>query len=194
MEVFGSEIPALDGSALPYVEAVDEVGLVGLDAPRKMVALREPVVVRQNGSFIVAVPAPRLRITYVMNYDHPLIGAQSAVYTFSEDDFAEEIAPARTFVLYEEVSELLENDLARGGSFENAIVVWRDRMSSGLRFPDELVRHKVCDLVGDLSLVGGLLLADVVAVKSGHALNVEFAREVTKSQVESRELEVENGH
>ncbi len=80
----------------------------------------------------------------------------------------------------EEVEELLSSDLARGGSLDNAIVVWQDRMSSSLRFPDELVRHKVMDLIGDMSLVGGLLQAEVLAVKSGHALNVEFAREVSR--------------
>ncbi len=178
VEVFGSEMPALDGSALPYVEAMDAAGLVEQEQPRQTIELREPIIVQQNGSFIAAVPAQALRITYVMNYDHPMIGAQSATYELREADFGEKIAPARTFVLYEEVAKLLDNDLARGGSFDNAIVVWRDRMSSKLRFPDELVRHKVMDLVGDLALVGGLLQAEVVAVKSGHALNVEFAREV----------------
>ncbi len=181
VEVFGSEMPALDGSALPYVQAMDAVGVVEQHAPRQAVRLREPIVVQQNGSFIAAVPARSLRITYVMNYDHPMIGAQSATYELREEDFGDKIAPARTFVLYEEVAELLDNDLARGGSFENAIVVWRDRMSSKLRFPDELVRHKVMDLVGDLALVGGLLQAEIVAVKSGHALNVEFARAVANS-------------
>jgi len=182
VEVFGSEMPALDGSALPYVEAIEAVGVVSQDAPRRTIKLREPVVVQQNGSFIAAVPAETLRITYVLNYDHPLIGAQSTTYELCEQDFGREIAPARTFVLYEEVAGLLDNDLARGGSFENAIVVWRDRMSSKLRFPDELVRHKVMDLVGDLALVGGLLEAEIVAVKSGHALNVEFAKEVTSQK------------
>lgn len=181
VEVFGLEAPALDGSALPYVEAIDSVGLVELSAERRPVALREPVWVQQNGSFVLAVPAPRLSITYVMDYAHPMIGSQSATYVLSESDFGREIAPARTFVLYEEVAALLESDLARGGSFDNAIVVWQDRMSSELRFPDELVRHKMMDLVGDLALVGGLLHADVVAVKSGHALNVEFAREVRRA-------------
>jgi len=180
IEVTGAETPALDGSALPYVEAIDSVGLVDLGVPRRTLQLREPVWVQQNGSFILAVPAKRLSITYVMSYPHPLIGSQSSTYEFSEEDFGREIAPARTFVLYEEVAKLLDNDLARGGSFDNAIVVWQDRMSSTLRFPDELVRHKVMDLIGDISLVGGLLQAEIVAVKSGHALNVEFAREVSR--------------
>ncbi len=189
VEVMGSEMPALDGSALPYVKALDAVGQIELELPRRVIELSEPVVVRQNGSFIAAVPASSLRITYVMNYDHPMIGSQIATYEFSERDFGKQIAPARTFVLYEEVKELLDNDLARGGSVENAIVIWQDRMSSRLRFRDELVRHKVMDLIGDLALAGGLVHADVVAVKSGHALNVQFASRIVesgKSKVESR--------
>ena len=180
VEVLGPEAPALDGSALPYVEAIDSVGLVELDACRQAVELAEPVWIQRNGSFVLAVPAPRLRITYVMSYDHPMIGSQSATYVLGAGDFADEIAPARTFVIYEEVADLLENDLARGGSLDNVIVVWRDRLSSQLRLPDELARHKIMDLVGDLSLVGGLLHAEVLAVKSGHALNVDFAQEVCR--------------
>jgi UDP-3-O-[3-hydroxymyristoyl] N-acetylglucosamine deacetylase len=180
IEVTGSELPALDGSALPYCDAFLAAGLVEQTAERKAIAIDEPICVQQNGSFILAIPAPELRLTYVMNYDHPLIGAQSATYVLREWDFAQEIAPARTFVLYEEVAALLDNDLARGGSFDNAIVLWQDRMSCKLRFSDELVRHKVMDLIGDVSLVGGLLQAEVVAVKSGHALNVSFAREVRR--------------
>ncbi|MDH7600877.1 MAG: UDP-3-O-acyl-N-acetylglucosamine deacetylase [Armatimonadota bacterium] len=185
VEVRGTETPALDGSALPYVEAIDSTGVVAQDRPRATLRLREPVVVRQNGSFIAAVPGIGLRITYVLNYDHPLIGAQVVTYKFSESDFGREIAPARTFVLYEEVAELLDNDLARGGSLENAIVIWRDRVSSRLRFPDELVRHKVMDLVGDLALIGCFLEAEIVAVKSGHALNVEFAKRVREVHTEA---------
>ncbi len=178
VEVRGTETPALDGSALPYIEAIDAAGVVEQGLPRRILRLGEPVVVQQNGSFIAAVPGMGLRITYVLNYDHPMIGAQVATYELSECDFGREIAPARTFVLYEEVAQLLENDLARGGSVENAIVIWRDRISSGLRFPDELVRHKVMDLVGDIALIGCVLEAEIVAVKSGHSLNIEFARKV----------------
>lgn len=180
VEFSGCETPALDGSAKPIVDAIDDVGLEELDTERRPIRLTEPVCVRQNGSFILAVPASELRITYVLHYDHPMIGSQTATFVLEECDFGSEIAPARTFVLYEEVAGLLENRLARGGSLDNAIVIWQDRMSSELRFPDELVRHKVVDLVGDLSLIGGPLQAEVLAVKSGHALNVEFAKEVER--------------
>jgi UDP-3-O-[3-hydroxymyristoyl] N-acetylglucosamine deacetylase len=186
VEVTGTELPALDGSALPYVQAIASVGVVEVDGFRRRVVLSEPVWVEGPNSFVLAVPAPHLSITYVMDYDHPLIGSQSATYVLRECDFGEEIAPARTFVLYEEVAGLLDKNLARGGSLDNAIVIWQDRMSSELRFPDELVRHKVVDLVGDLSLVGGWLQAEVLAVKSGHRLNVEFAKKVAQSAFEEQ--------
>ena len=186
VEVVGTETPALDGSALPYVEAIDSVGLTALDARRTPAVITEPICVRQEDSFILAVPAPRLSITYVMNYDHPMIGSQSATYVTDKDDFAGEIAPARTFVLHEEVAGLLDNNLARGGSLDNVIVIWRDKLSSELRFPDELARHKLMDLVGDLSLVGGFLQAEVLAVKSGHTLNIEFARKVRSAVAEHK--------
>lgn len=180
IEVVGGETPALDGSAAPYVRAIEEVGLTQQESLRRRITISEPVCVRRDDSFILAVPASELTITYVMNYDHPLIGTQSSIYTLSEGSFARDFAPARTFVLYEEVAGLLDRELAKGGSVDNAIVVWPDRMSSELRFPDELVRHKVVDMIGDLSLVGGLLTAEVLAVRTGHALNVQFAQEVLR--------------
>ncbi len=180
VEVVGGETPALDGSAAPYVHAIETVGLVEQSARRRRITITEPVCVRRRDSFILAVPSSELSITYVMDYDHPLIGSQTSDYVLREGTFAEEIAAARTFVLYEEVAGLLDRQLAKGGSVDNAIVVWPDRMSSALRFPDELVRHKVMDIVGDLALIGGLLQAEVLAVRTGHALNIEFAKEVLR--------------
>jgi UDP-3-O-[3-hydroxymyristoyl] N-acetylglucosamine deacetylase len=181
VEVSGSEMPALDGSALGFVEAIGSVGTVEQAAKKVVYGIEKPVSLRANGSFILAVPAKRLRITYVMRYEHPLIGSQSVTFVLHEEKFARDIAPARTFVLYEEIPGLKAQELAKGGSILNAIVVWSDRLSSELRFRDELARHKVLDLVGDLSLIGGDLQADVIAVKSGHALNVEFARMLKKA-------------
>lgn len=181
VEVVGGETPALDGSAKAYVKAIHKVGLVEQEAERRMISLTEPICVRRSDSFILAVPADKMSITYVIDYDHPMIGSQSSNYVLNEADFAKEIAPARTFVLYEEVAGLLDRELARGGSLDNVIVIWKDRMSSRLRFRDELVRHKVMDIVGDLALVGGIINAEILAVRSGHALNVEFAKEVLRT-------------
>jgi len=181
VEVQGSEMPALDGSALPFVQAISLVGAFEQREKRAVMGLAEPVWVKANGSFILAVPSKCLRITYVMRYEHPMIGSQFVRFVLHEKRFARDIAPARTFVLYEELPELKSQQLARGGSLTNAIVVWRDRMSSDLRFRDELARHKVLDLLGDLALLGEELRADIVAVKSGHALNVEFVRKVREA-------------
>jgi len=181
VEVHGGETPALDGSAAPYIAAIESVGRVEQEAERHRISITEPICVRRKDSFILAVPASEMRITYVLDYDHPMIGCQTSDYVLSENDFGSKIAPARTFVLYEEVAELLDRELARGGSVENVIVIWNDRMSSPLRFPDELVRHKVMDIVGDLALVGAYLNAEILAVRSGHALNIEFAKEVLRT-------------
>ena len=178
VNITGQETPALDGSARPYIEAFDAVGVIAQETRRRPISISKPIYVKGKDSFILAVPASRLCITYVLSYRHPMIGSQSTTYVLSENDFGEELASARTFVLYEEVAGLYEKELARGGSVENVIVIWRDRMSSKLRFPDELVRHKIVDMIGDLALAGGLLQAEILAVKSGHTLNVEFAREV----------------
>jgi len=180
VEVHGPEMPALDGSSMPYVEAILSAGAVKLTQPRNLLKLASPVYVKRNDSFILAVPSDTFKITYVLKYEHPMIGSQTATFEISEDGFARDIAPARTFVMYEEIAALISQQLAKGGSIENAIVVWQDRFSSDLRFNNELVRHKVLDLIGDLALVGGKFSAEIIAVKSGHALNVEFAQELTK--------------
>ena len=181
VEISGGETPALDGSAGPYIDAIQAVGLVEQEAERRCITISEPICVRRKDSFILAVPASEMRITYTMAYDHPMIGSQTATYTLNEADFGKEIAPARTFVLYEEVAGLLDRELAKGGNLDNVIVIWQDHMSSALRFPDELVRHKVVDMIGDLALIGGILNAEILAVRSGHALNVEFAKEVLRA-------------
>ena len=183
VEVAGSEIPALDGSARPFVEAIAAVGIERQGASRRKYVLREPVLVRNGDSFIIAVPSDAFSVSYVMRYDHPMIGAQAFTFTFHEEDFRKEIAPARTFVIYEEVEQLISQRLARGGSLENTIVVWQDHLSCDLRFPDELVRHKALDMIGDLALLGGTLRAEVVAVKSGHSLNVELAGRLSEPRV-----------
>ncbi len=182
IEMNGAETPALDGSAAPYAQALEAAGIISLDSYRRYIELDKPVCVRTNGSFILAVPSDEMRITYVMNYKHPMIGSQVFSYVLDEANFSSEIAPARTFVLYEEVAALLENDLALGGTLDNVIVVWKNYMSCGLRYKDELVRHKVVDLIGDLSLAGGIIKAEILAVKSGHTLNVELAKLVERAQ------------
>lgn len=184
--VDGPELPIGDGSALIWTDAIARAGGARLFAgtlnenQKKAWTLAEPLMVTgKNGSFIAAYPSDALRLTVASVFDHGLAGTQVARFDFSTDDYVRDVAPARTFGFIEEVEALQAAGLARGGSFENAVVVYPDRYSSELRFPDELARHKLLDLIGDLSLAfpGERLPAlEIFAVKPSHFLNVELAR------------------
>jgi UDP-3-O-[3-hydroxymyristoyl] N-acetylglucosamine deacetylase len=176
VEMHGGESPALDGSALVYVQQIQKTGVVAQDSFREYIELSEPLWIGSEKGYILAVPSDELRFTFVLQYNHPMIGSQVVSYKLDESDFTSQIAPARTFALYEEVQYLLEHNLAKGGSVENAIIIWHDHFSTPLRFEDELVRHKVLDIIGDLALAGKRLKAEVLAVKSGHTMHTQFAK------------------
>lgn len=171
----GPELPIGDGSALCWIEALQAAGLTD-DEPAAAFALAAPLLrIGKGGAFVAAYPAPRLSLTVAVHFDHPVVGTQVARFA-AGDDFASQVAPARTFGFREEVERLLASGLARGGSLENAIVVESDGYSAPLRFENELARHKLLDLMGDLYLAGPLPAAQIIAVKPSHALNNEFAR------------------
>lgn len=177
IEVDGPEVPILDGSAWPFVEAIRAAGIRVLDAPRPVLAL--PLVAQSEGDkSLTVVPGPRAEVTYAVDFGHPLAGPQLFHAVITPAYFAEQLAPARTFGFLRDVEALRAAGLAKGGSIDNAIVIQDDRYSSPLRFPDELVRHKVLDLIGDLALLGASWTGHVVAVKAGHKLHNALAREV----------------
>ncbi len=177
IEMGGKEPPAVDGSAKPYVECLEAAGIVEQQAPRRVLEVREPIHIIEADKQLVCLPADRFSVSFTIEYDNPVIGTQYARHEVNERTFPREIAPARTFGFYKEVEWLKEKGLARGGSLENAVVVAEDRvMNDALRFPDEFVRHKILDLVGDLALVGAAIRAHVIGVKSGHALNFALAK------------------
>ena len=176
--VEGPEIPIGDGSAGLWIEALAGAGIAVPGEEVAPLLLEEPVVLAgANGAFIAAFPAHSLRMTVAVTFAHPLVGTQVARFDPARgEDYATQIAPARTFGFIEEVEALRAAGLARGGTLENAVVVYPDHYSVPLRFPDELARHKLLDLIGDLALVGRPLIADVVAVRPSHRLNTDFAR------------------
>jgi UDP-3-O-[3-hydroxymyristoyl] N-acetylglucosamine deacetylase len=182
VEIEGPELPIGDGSASLWVEAIHETGTVEGDsvAPQP---LTEPVIVTgKGGAFIAAYPAAALTLTVAISFEHPLVGTQVARFAPTSDgDYASEVAPARTFGFIEEVEALRAAGLAQGGSFDNAVVVYPDHYSVPLRFDNELARHKLLDLMGDLMLSGtaGLPNADIIAVKPSHRLNAAFAARLT---------------
>ena len=178
--VRGPEIPALDGCSHAFSTAILEESqpLAGGQSPSSF-ALPYPLTMEDEGrnSLLAAFPSPDLRITYVLQYPEKPIGTEMAEFHFGRDDFLRDIAPARTFGLKSELEFLHEKGLARGGSLENALLVDDHgvQASGGLRFPDEFVRHKILDLLGDLYLIGLPLRARIVAIRSGHAQHCRLA-------------------
>jgi len=182
IEVTGPEIPAGDGSAKEWVRLIDEAGIEELNASSKILRIEKPVYWSQGDIQIVALPSPELRISYTLHYPQsPVIRSQ--FYSYS-DRYREEIAPCRTFSLYEEIAPFIEKGLIKGGGLDNALVIHGDRVMNpeGARFPDEMVRHKVLDMLGDLSLVGSFIQGHILSIRSGHAANVAFGK-VLFSQV-----------
>jgi UDP-3-O-[3-hydroxymyristoyl] N-acetylglucosamine deacetylase len=183
IELDGAEPPILDGSARPFVEAILDAGRSDLPVEREYMTLIRPIVVSEQEKRIAAYPAPEYRVTYAIDFDHPLLGYQElSVGLWRDGDFAEKLAPARTFTFEGEVDNLRRQGLALGGSLGNALVIGEDRiLNPELRFPDEFVRHKMLDLTGDLSLLGRPLCAHVVAYRAGHDLHARLARRIWKS-------------
>lgn len=181
IEIDNIEPPIGNGSSDVFVEMIEEAKVVEQDAVITPVSLTAPVFHSEGEIHLVALPSPEYMLSYTLSYpEHPLLKAQYHSVKLTPESFKREIAPCRTFSLYEEVSYLIDKGLIKGGSLDNAVVIKGDAVLSkgGLFFPDEMVRHKVLDLIGDLSLVGLPFDAHVIAIRSGHAANVAFARKI----------------
>lgn len=172
-----------DGSCKPFVDILSEAGFVEQDAPLQRLEIVEPVTYEDGDVHLAATPHDGFRVSFTIHYENPTIGTQYASFELTEKSFLEEIAPARTFALQRDVEGLQKQGLIKGGSLENAIVVGDDGIvnRSKLRFPDEFVRHKILDLLGDLALLGMPLKGHVYASKSGHAANVRFVARLRES-------------
>ncbi|TFH65570.1 MAG: UDP-3-O-[3-hydroxymyristoyl] N-acetylglucosamine deacetylase, partial [Gemmatimonadales bacterium] len=183
MELSGPEPPILDGSFKGYVEVLDKVGILEQDARRAVIQIPEAVTVKlDSGEFYVAAPGKGLRISATIEFEHPTIRRQFGTFFFSEGSFAEEIAPARTFGFKADAEALRQRGLALGASLENTVVLDESGvMNEGLRFPDEFLRHKVGDMVGDLALLGASLDLHIVAERPSHRGNVALARAVKRA-------------
>ena len=183
VEVTGSEMPGLDGSAAPFYHQLSEAGTVEQPSPRRYFALREPVCVQEGDAAIAVFPSPTFKVSYMLSYPHPLLKAQFVSFSPNgPSTFAEQIAPARTFCLKEEAEALRAAGFGKGANFENTLVLDEHGvMNNRLRFEDECARHKVLDLLGDLYLLGAHLQAHVIAIKSGHPLNVKLLKKLNQA-------------
>ncbi len=182
VEMDNNEPPIIDGSSLPFFQKLREAGLVEQDAPRKYFDLPKVVSQAEEGVQLVANPWPTLRISFTIDFDHPVLKSQYASFDITPEIFERELAPARTFCLARDVEHLRSQGLIKGGSLESAVVIGEEGIENKepLRYSDEFVRHKILDLLGDLTLLGMPLRAHVISIKSGHRSNVKFVREIKR--------------
>jgi UDP-3-O-[3-hydroxymyristoyl] N-acetylglucosamine deacetylase len=174
VEVDGPEVPIMDGSAEPFVAAIDQAGIATLTEPRRYIKVLKAVQVGKNGCSGELRPYARgLRIETEIEFDHPMIGCQTFAMDVEPDTFRRELARARTFGFMRDVAKLWSAGYALGASFENTVVVAENRVlnAEGVRFPDEFVRHKAVDAIGDLALAGAPLIGAYRSVRGGHKLN-----------------------
>ena len=182
----GNEVPAMDGSAKPFVALIMAAGRVRLNVRRRPIEIPHPIRVGGDGRWLHIVPADRLRISYTLDNDHPAIGTQALSWTATERSFVEDFAPARTYGFLKDLGAIRKRGLARGVSLDNTIGVGNGGVLNGLRYRDEFVRHKVLDLVGDLALLGRPLLGHVIARNAGHALNYELVAAIGRAVGQDR--------
>lgn len=182
VELNHPEVPIMDGSAAPFVYLIQEAGIRRLNVPRRYLRVRRQVSLSQGDKRIAIYPADEFKVSYSIAFDHPLLRHQAYTARITEDGFAEDIAPARTFGFLKEVEMLRQRGLALGGSLDNAVVLGETGPLNTLRFEDEFVRHKVLDAVGDLALVGYPLIGHLVVERGGHALHTAFAAKLLEER------------
>lgn len=180
VEVDAPEVPIMDGSARPFVDLLKDVGTRVQGKGKKLLVIKDKIAVSEGQGTAMLLPSPEFRITYKIEFNHPAIGVQSYHMNFSDVSYEEEICAARTFGFLRDVEYLQAKGLALGGSLKNAVVLDDRRIinKDGLRFPDEFVKHKILDAIGDLSLLGIPIIGHFVAYKSGHRLNNLLLKEL----------------
>ncbi len=193
IEINGPELPSLDGSARPIVDTFLAAGLVDQKAPKKSFRVDTPIYVEENGVSLVALPTEKEGLHIQYNFGHPTLLSHTIHYQLDPNDYRDVIAPARTFVLEEEIEYLKSKGLGKGATAENTIVLKDPQKMPPLRFSDEYARHKVLDLIGDLFLAGAEINARIIATKSGHSANAKLVKRMVEL-MEERENRGEIKH
>ncbi len=189
VELDASEVPIMDGSAAPFVYLIREAGFINQNRSRRYLRVVRPLEVQERDRWIKVLPSEELRVTYTIAFDHPLIHQQTLTLPVNESTFEDQIAPARTFGFMRDVEALRVRGLALGGSVDNAVVLGESKaLNNDLRFVNEFVRHKMLDVLGDLSLSGFFLKGHVMVYKGGHHLHAEMAK-LLKTSLAVNEIE-----
>jgi len=187
VDLSAAEVPIMDGSAGPFVFLIQSAGIVEQDAPKKFIRIRKPVQVEgEGGKFARFEPYDGFKVSFQIEFDHPLFNGscQEAALDFSTTSFVKEISRARTFGFMKDIEAMRAQNLALGGSLDNAIVIddYRVLNEDGLRYRDEFVKHKILDAIGDLYLLGHSLIGSFHGYKSGHALNNQLLRQLVADE------------
>ncbi len=184
VEIDGPEVPIMDGSAAPFVFLLRSAGVELQDKTKKFMIIQRPFSLKDGNRSVTISPSRELKITYTIDFDHPLLRNQTYEMVFSSKDFIREISRARTFGFLKDVQALKQAGLAKGGSLDNAIVVddFKILNQDGLRYEDEFVRHKILDFIGDLSILGVPVIGHFKVERSGHFLNQEMLRSLVNSK------------
>jgi UDP-3-O-[3-hydroxymyristoyl] N-acetylglucosamine deacetylase len=183
VELDNLELPILDGSATPFVEMIQRAGIRRQRKTRTYLRIVREIEMREGDKFIAVYPADVYSVSYSINFPHPKIGKQTFRVSLTNGNYLEEIAPARTFGFLHEADAMRQQGLIRGASMENAVVLDREKvLNPPLRFSDEFVRHKVLDLIGDLSLLGKQVLGAIVADRAGHAMHTALVSRILRDR------------
>lgn len=183
VEVSGPEMPIFDGSSLHYVELLDQAGVVEQEGSKNIFILEEPISWSQDDMHLIALPSDEYRISYTLHYPQsPYLRSQYYSCVVKPETFRAEIAPCRTFTLYKEIAPLIEKGFLKNAVLDCGVVIDGDKVLNpeGVRFPDEMVRHKILDIIGDFALLGCTFHAHLIAIKTGHAANHSVAKELRK--------------
>jgi UDP-3-O-[3-hydroxymyristoyl] N-acetylglucosamine deacetylase/3-hydroxyacyl-[acyl-carrier-protein] dehydratase len=183
VEVDSNEIPGLDGSGLNFMEALQQAGIKEQEKDREVYSVKEPIYVQEDNSVIVALPATEFKISYTLDYNHPILKSGFLELSITPETFAGEIARARTFCLEEEAQALQKQGVGKGATYDNTLVVGKKGViNNTLRFQDEFVRHKILDLIGDLYLFGQHIKGHIIALRSGHSLNLKLVKKLIQQK------------
>ena len=188
IEIDGPEVPCGDGSAMGFYEALTEAGTIDQNQPRRVCTITAPISVSEDSASVVAIPSDEgLTVSYTLSYDNPYLRDQYFTCRVTPETFAEQIAPARTFILEAEIEELRTRGLGRGASYDNLMVIGENGLvQNEERFPNEFARHKTLDLIGDVYLLGAHLNAHIIATRSGHQLNKKLVEKIRRTYDQRR--------
>jgi len=183
VDISGPEMPILDGSALPFMKLFDQAGVIEQAEEKTIYTLDQPVSWSEGDMHFVALPADEFRVSYTLHYPQsPYLKSQYYSFAMNSADFKQEIAPCRTFTLFEQVAPLIEKGILKNANLDHGVVIHGEKVLNpeGARFPDEMVRHKILDIIGDFALIGYTFHAHLIAIKTGHAANHIVAKQILK--------------